>query len=345
MPQPAFAPFSLMGARVATDIDAASMEAWLEQALARKTTLDDTHPSLAERLGALGEKPVLVLPAAGAAADRLLGGALERITHEFDRRWHDGILPSWQERHREVREARQRLAELDAKHGSGVELTLQEAYDRALLTESPGGDAEGCIAQLRALHERAGDDPVLHYSLGLRLLARDDEIGAALLRRAMQRDPWEIVRCCRALREHCWRKGRKDEAHEWHRRMSERMELEHAAKKERDEIRSNDKFERHGMEVRALAQMQAQLKAIPGLRKAYFVRKRVSHMPERACYILGYTVRGGWLPWQAKGSVQVVLRRIQEAVTFPGETLILGVEGANAAFGRKFRWMRGSRVL
>jgi hypothetical protein len=186
---------------------------------------------------------------------------------------------------------------------------------------------------------------VLHYSLGLRLLARDDEIGAALLRRAMQRDPWEIVRCCRALRDHCWRKGRKDEAHEWHRRMSERMELEHAAKKERDEIRSTDKFDRHGMEAQALAQIQAQLKAITGLRKAYFVRKRVRTMPERACYILGYTVRRGWLPWKAKGSVQVVLRRIQEAVVFPGETLILGVEGGNAAFGRKFRWMRGSRIV
>ena len=38
----------------------------------------------------------------------------------------------------------------------------------------------------------------------------------------------------------------------------------------------------------------------------------------------------GWLPWKAKGSVQVVLRRIQEAVVFPGETLILSVEGGNA---------------
>jgi Zn-dependent protease with chaperone function len=345
MPQPAFAPFSVMGAQVATDIDRASIEAWLEQALARKTTLDDTHPSLTERLGALGEKPVLVLPAAGAAADRLLGGALERITREFDQRWHQGILPSWQERHREVQEARQRLAELDARHGAGAELTLQEAYDRALLTESPGADAEGCIAQLRALHERAADDPVLHYTLGLRLLARDDESGAALLKRAMQRDPWEIVRCCQALRDYCWRKARKDEAHEWHRRMSERMELEHAAKKERDEIRSNDKFDRHGIEAQALAQMQAQLEAVPGLRKAYFVRKRVRYMPERACYILGYSVRRGWLPWKAKASVQVVLRRIQEAVVFPGETLILSVEGANAAFGRKFRWMRGSRIV
>src|SRR5262249_1094345 len=184
MPRPAFAPFAAMGAQVAAEIDAASIEAWLDQALARKTTLDDTHPSLSERLGALGEKPALALPAAGAAADRLLGAALERITSEFDQRWHDGILPSWQERHREVQEARGRLVQLDAKYASGAELSLQEAYDRAILTGSAGNNPDGCIEQLRALLALAPDDPVLHYALGVRLLGRDDDSGIALLRRA-----------------------------------------------------------------------------------------------------------------------------------------------------------------
>jgi len=31
-------------------------------------------------------------------------------------------------------------------------------------------------------------------------------------------------------------------------------------------------------------------------------------------------------------------------VQFPGETLILSVQGENYRFGRKFRWMRGSRI-
>jgi Zn-dependent protease with chaperone function len=344
MPQPAFAPFSVMGTQVASEIDPASIEAWLAQALARKTTLDDTHPSLTERLGALGEEPALALPAPGASADWLLGAALERITREFDQRWHDGILPSWQERHREVQEARSRLTQLDAKHASGAELSLQEAYDRAILTGSAGNNADGCIEQLRVLQARAPDDPVVHYSLGARLLGRDDDSGIALLKRAMERAPSEIGRCCEALRDYCWRKGRNEEARDWHRRMSERMALEHAARKERDEVRTSDGFERHGVDPAALAQMQAQLKAIPGLRKVYFVKKRVRNMPERACYVLGFAL-DGWLPWGKKDSSQAVLRRIQESVQFPGETMILSVEGKNSAFGRKFRWMRGSRLV
>ena len=344
LPQPAFAPYSGMGARVAAEIDPASVQNWLAQALARKTTVEDTHPCLTERLQALEEKPVLALPAAGAAADRLLGATLERITREFDQRWHDGILPSWQERHREVQEARNRLAALDAKHASGEELTLQEAYDRALLTESPGGDADGCIAQLRALHERAGDDPVLHYTLGVRLLARDDESGIALLKRAMQKNPRDIVRCCEALRDYCWRKERKDEAHEWHRRMVERAELEAAANAERDQVRTREKFERHGLEPQILAALQAQVRSVPRLRKAYLVRKRVKHMPERVCYVFGYTI-GTFFRWHTKQRAAEVLAAIQEKVSFPGETLILCVEGENSAFRGKFRWMRGSRVV
>jgi len=185
---------------------------------------------------------------------------------------------------------------------------------------------------------------VLHYTLGVRLLGRDDDSGMALLKRAMERDPREIVRCCEALRDYCLRKGRNEEAREWHRQMSERMAVEHAARKERDEVRTSDKFEYHGIDPAALAQMQAQLKAIPDLRKAYFVKKRLQHMPERACYVLGFSL-GGWLPWGKKDSSQVVLRRIQETVQFPGETMILSVEGKNSAFGRKFRWMRGSRIV
>src|SRR5262252_8649414 len=104
----------------------------------------------------------------------------------------------------------------------------------------------------------------------------------------MERDPWEIVRCCEALRDHCWRKGRKEEAREWHRLMSEHMALQLAAEKERDGVRNSDKFERHGLDPAALAQLEA----IPGLRKAYFVKKRVRHMPERACCVLGFTLGG-----------------------------------------------------
>ena len=74
------------------------------------------------------------------------------------------------------------------------------------------------------------------------------------------------------------------------------------------------------------------------------MKKRVRHMPERACYVLGFAL-DGWLPWGKTDGSQAALRRIQQSVQFPGETMILSVEGGNSAFRRKFRWMRGSRIV
>ncbi len=344
IPQPAFMPYAAMSERVAGEIDPASTRPWLDRALARKTTLADTHPSLADRLAALGQQAGLAPPAAGTAADRLLGEALERITQAFDRRWHENILPAWQKRHGEIQEGRRRLAELGRKLDSGAELTLPEAYERATLTESAGGDVDAAIEQFRALNARAPDDPVALFSLGARLLGRDDATGRALVERAMQGDEDFIVPGCESLRDYCWRTGSEEEAREWHRRLLERAALQEAAAKERSEVRLTDKFERHGLSTEALGRLQAQLKAIPGLRKAYFVRKLVRHLPERTSHVLGFTV-GSVLHWHTKRRAADALERIRTAVEFPGATTIICVEGANYRFGRKFRWMRGSRIV
>jgi hypothetical protein len=74
------------------------------------------------------------------------------------------------------------------------------------------------------------------------------------------------------------------------------------------------------------------------------VKKRVRNFPDRPCYVLGFR-SGGLLQRHAKRRAAEVLARIQETVSFPGETLIINVEGENYRFGRKFRWMRGSRIL
>jgi hypothetical protein len=179
-PQPGFAPYFGLGQGVATELDDVSVQAWLDQAMARPTDLADTHPALSDRLKAIGAPPRLALPAVGQAADRLLGDALQAITESFDRRWTDDILPSWEERYRQVQDDRRQLAELNARLEEGSELTVQETYDRARLTETIGNDADDALAQFRALHERVPDHALACFGLGVRLLNRDDADGCAL---------------------------------------------------------------------------------------------------------------------------------------------------------------------
>jgi Zn-dependent protease with chaperone function len=343
-PQPAFAPYVGMGGGVAAELDNASTEAWLKQALDRKTDSSDTHPSLSDRLKAIGASARLAVPAAGAAADRLLGSALKSTTEEFDRRWKDSILPSWEERYRKVQDDRKLLSVLNEKFAGGTELTLQEAYDRARLTETAGRDRDAALDQFRTLHGRAPDDPVVCMALGARLLALDEASGIGLIEHAMSLDESTILEGCELLRDYHWRNGNKDGAHAWHGKLVERSELEQAAEKERGEVSLNDKFERHGLSDEAAEELRAALKAVAGLRRAYFVRKRVKHFADRPCYVLAYRAVGHFQLHREK-RVKEVLQNIQETVRFPGETVIISVDGKNYRFDRKFFWMRGARLV
>ncbi|HSE01137.1 MAG TPA: M48 family metalloprotease [Burkholderiales bacterium] len=347
LPQPRFAPFSALGGRLASDLrEETSVRGWLDQAIARATTVDDTHPGLSDRVKAIGEKPRFAPPAVGQAADRLLGEMLAGLTEEFDRDWREHIQPSWEQRHHDVQKARSRLAELDALAAAAPdgELALREAYERARLTESVGPGPDPALEQFRRLHERAPGDPSVSLSLGLRLLARDEEAGFPLVEQAMREDEENILPGCEALRDYCWRMKREQEAHAWHKQLVERAELLELARKERAELHVRDALEEHGLPEEAVARLRQQLQRIPGLRKAYLVRKRVEHLSHHPLYVLGHVVSPWWKPHRKKLAA-TVQQAILDNVSFPGETLIISVEGENARFSRKLRRVTRSRIL
>lgn len=341
-PQPAFAPYREMRADLPRAVPPDAISHWIEQAMQEQTGLSDTHPCLNDRLSALGESPRYAPPEAGQSAEILLGPSLARLTAQFDERWASSTAERWRQRYEEVREGREQLAKLEQKLAGREELTPQEAYDRAIFTESYGAGGDAALVQFEALQQTAPKDPVLCYALGVRWLNRKDERGIALVQYAMESDANAYVPGAEALRDYYWRIGSRDEAHRWHERMLQRAEMDRLAKQERAQVHLSDKYERHGLDEQTIAAMCAKLKTIPNLRKAYLVRKQVKHYPEQPLYVLGYTVRRALRPKQRRADVQ---EQILSEVVFPGETMVVSVEGDNYRFGRKFRWMRGSRIL
>jgi Zn-dependent protease with chaperone function len=342
--QPAFAPFAQLNQGLATDLDAAAARQWLERAMAQYTSSADTHPALADRLAALREGPANRPPAPGEGADRLLGPALSVITQEFDDGWKARIMPSWAERHRSVQQGRARLAQLDALAADG-DLAIEPAYERARLTDAIGRDADAALQQLRVLAERAPDQAGVLFALATRLLARDDDAGRNLIDRAMALDQAAIAPGCEAMRDYCARIGRHDEARAWHQRLVERAALDQAAEKERNTLRVSDTFEPHGLAPQVLAALDAQLRAVqPQIRRAWLAKKRVRQMIDRPCYVLGFAVTSPLRLHNGKRAAQA-LAAIREAVQFPGEMLILNVEGDNYRFGRKLRRVKTARII
>ena len=343
-PHPAFAPYANFAVGLANDLDATSVQTWLDQALARQTNLADTHPALSDRLSALGTAAELALPTPGEAADRLLGQRREALIACFDQHWQDGISSAWEARYQEVQNDRQKLGELNARLERGENLDPNEAFDRALLTESVGGNPENAQNQIEALQAAHPDNALFCLALGARRLNRNDPSGCALLEQAMQLDENATAKCCELLRDYHWRENRRAEADAWHQRLVKRQELVAAAERERSRILTSDKFERHGLDEASIEALREQLKKIPGLAKAYLVKKRVKHLAHIPCYILGFRARG-FFGFQRKRYDPDILRQLQHQVRLPGETLIMSIDGGNYRFGRKFAWMRGTRIL
>ena len=344
VPQPAFAPFSAMGERLSRQIDETRAHGWLEVAMARETTIDDTHPSLSDRLKSLGEAPRNVAPAPGAAADALLGAALGRITHEFDASWKAAIAESWERRHRAVREGRTRLAQLDAQASGAAQLSVDEAFERAVLTEQFGAGDDDALDQFRRLHERAPDHVPLLLNLGRRLLDRDDEAGRPLVERAIELERAALMPGCEAIRNYLWRKGRKDEARAWHARLAEAAQKEELARQERSDLKFRSRLEPHGLPREAIEALQARLRTVARLRKVYLARKHLEHFPERPLLVMGFTVTPWWR-WTDRRTAAEVQRALLTGVALPHEAIVFCLEGSNAAFAKKFRRIGGSRLL
>ena len=343
VPQPAFAPYSKIGDNLSHELASTLAKDWLDQSMQEETGIADTHPSLKDRLRALGQEPVLAPPAPGKGADLLLGSALDEITLELDRQWSDAIAPAWQKRYEEVQQGRKQLEELTRDRDSR-ELTHDEMFALATLTESFGADADAALEQLRALHALAPDRVLFGFALGMRLLRRDDPAGIALVEDAIRRDEDAVAPGCEALRDFHWRNGDKENAHRWHDNMLERHAVLNAAQLERANIASSDKFAAHDLPPEAIANLQTQLAGIPELRKVYLVRKEVRHLPDRPLYICAFTITSPWRRHNAKKAA-AIQQKIVETVRFPGETFILNAEGKNSAFESKLGKVREAQII
>ena len=341
-PRPEFSLFAEMDQAMTTHVDQTLRHGGLAEAMARKTSVADTHPALADRLRALGQEPKLALPVAGEAADGLLGQSLPSISADLDRRWRDGIAPAWEQRHQQAQMDRRRLAELDARAENG-ELDVDECLQRAMLTNDVGPGAAAAEEHLHALHADNPEHAATSFALGSLLLRRDDEQGMALIEQAIERAPDAIAPGCALLRDFHAKHGRDAQARHWHERWRERQELLEQAQAERGRISARDSFEPHGLPADAVEALRKRLGLVPAVRKAWLARKQVRYLPAQPHLVLAFTV--SWWSLNTENKGRAALNRIVELVEFPAPVSVLYLQGGYARVGKKLRKIEGSRIL
>jgi Zn-dependent protease with chaperone function len=341
-PQPAVSPFSGFVAPAPADLSGADTRRWLGGALARPTTYSDSHPCLKERLQALGAEPQIALPAAGAAADGLLGQQSASLANTFDAHWRLRVQPSWEKAYQNTQKSRARVAELRGR-AAGAGLATPESIELADLEEHVGDGAARALALRRALIVSDPDSDVARFALARQLLSQDDAAGVALMEAVIDRQPDAIVAGSELLRDYCWRRGETDGARRWHERAVAGAQQLQAAKRERERLGPSDFWLPHGLDAAALQALIARLKQIQDLREAYLVRKRVTHRPEVPLYLLGFSATRFGFTGDAR--TRAVMEQLRKLTEFPGETVIVNIGSGHERFARRFRATAGSRIL
>jgi Zn-dependent protease with chaperone function len=338
--QPSFGPYRELNARAREGLEAADTQRWLEQAMARTTTYDDTHPCLAERLAAIRAQAEVVLPEPDAASDTLFGSHREVLDKRFDQEWLDRIELSWKAVYQRTQANREHLKALRERAAAGP-LDLDDSLALAGLEEAEGAGPDAALAMRRALFEREPSSVWVRFALGRQLLQRDELEGVPLVQETLDKDPEANVAGAELLRDFWWRKGDRQLAQQWHDHLVQAAQGLQQSRQERMNRQLHAGWKPHELSPEAVQTLLAQLQKVPGLRSAFLARSVSDNGTDPPVHVLGFGAqRFGYV---SPETVARISEQLSTAVAFDG--LIAYVEGTNGWLKSKFEAIPGSQIL
>ncbi len=289
-------PYRLLRDAMPASLSHAKANSWLADGLKRLSDVDDTHPSLRDRLSFAEVKPGLPRAAETSAAQALLGSALKDWIARLDARWREEVGRSWSERHRYANGQRHLIDELRNESATGP----IDADDHLLWSRAArllDGDAAG-ESVLRALVEQRPDSLAGRYELGMQLIdeaadARSEE-GAELLRGVAEagNHPWAFSA---AARREAWleRRERFDELKKWRELLKTRDAEATAAMEALHDFERPQHFEPAQLSRRVLRSLQDLLRGERAAGRAFVVRKSDAAAPDwRFCLVIVERAKG-----------------------------------------------------
>jgi Zn-dependent protease with chaperone function len=335
-----------LAAALRDQLPARDIGAWTDEALRRPTDYADTHPSLADRLTALGVSSEAARQLAGSAGDVsaavfYLGARGPSLTRTLEQSWRNGMAAQWVARHHAVQEARGRLAELDSKAGTGA-LTAEEQWERVGLTAEFDHHAAVPLAE-ELLHLDA-DHAGARMFVGRILLEQGDERGVRHLEVAMQATPHAVLPACDSLFEFFWTRGRRSDAERFRKVAEEHAATIEAARVERTSPPKRGDLCRHDLPPDAIRRMREALAEYP-LSEFYVVRRRVTNLPEIPCYLVGMVVRRKWYQFADEAKDVQLRDRVMREIGWPEETYGFLLEHSLRKLRKEFRAVPHARVM
>jgi Zn-dependent protease with chaperone function len=265
-------------------IPADAAERALAGALGRPTGIEDTHPSLSDRLAALQVEARVPACFQITAAHVLLGAKRLQLMEEFDVAWRESLAQPWKERHAFMQSMRERLAAHEAT-ARARELDEEEQWDLATALEAVRGGA-AALPVLDQLLRRAPEHAPALYARGRIRLDTNDEGGAGDIERAMQLDEEAREPGAQLLYTYFYARHDLSRCDRYLRTLQQVQQDRNLAGLERAQLRSQDVLVPHGLTREALTAFLHALEGEPKVRRAWLARKRVRHLSRVPAYVL-----------------------------------------------------------
>jgi Zn-dependent protease with chaperone function len=342
-PEPTFAPYSSFFAQAVSEAPKSDLERWQATALNQIASHVDTHPSLKDRLKAIGAPAEFAPPQKGEGSDELLGSACERLEKTFDSQWRKHVSDSWQKYHEEAKGKRVRLAALQSAIAESP-LTEQESVELAGLEEQFGAGSTAAFPILRDAVARFPSSATARFALARHLLREGQDEGIQIMESVIEDDPTALLAGSELLRDYFGERGDPLKSKVWRDRYVDEAIRLHRAQQGRQRLLLSDRFAHHELDAAIVAKLIQQLKTIKGIRRAYLVRKIDSAFPDLPLYVLGVKTTG-FFQLHSKSRAERIVKDISQTLVFPGETMILGVDADLYKFERKMRRVKGSRLV
>jgi len=339
--QPTFAPYGAFGGSTLLAMPKEECDRWQSEALTMQTSYSDTHPSLTDRLKAIGGAADFRPPEPGEGAERLLGGLRTSLESRFDLAWRKQIEPAWRKIHEQTQKARVRLSEL---RSASSPLGHDQALERAGLEEEIGDGVEVALAERRGIVDRFPDSLVASFALGRQLLTSDSAEGIGLIEAVMAKETDAEQPGAELLRDYYWRRGEEETARRWHEKAVKAARAHYEAYLERKEVRDTDSLLPHGLKPEDLNALVAQVKAIEGLRSAWLVRKAVRYYPDRPVFLLSYTCTPVFA-LKSDAKTRRIQHKLTKEVSFPGQTFVVCAEGKRKSFRLVTDRILGAKII
>jgi Zn-dependent protease with chaperone function len=312
---------------------------WQQAALFLTSSEGDTHPSLRERLAAIGAAAEFAPPSPGESADQLLGSNLGRVASSLDGDWRIRIQKTWETLYQIGQQQRRQLLNLRAA-ALVSPLAEAQALLHASLEECIGAGPLAALSMRSALLERFPQSLGVQFALGRQRLLAGEAVGATLVEGVISKDLNALAPGAELLRRYHSGRGELSLAEVWRQRYA----LGLAAQGERQAFALLDEALPHGLMEQVLTGLVRQLRTVSHLKGVYLVRKKILHFTQHPVYVLGFRSTGLFGRYDRARAASVA-QTIRQRISFPARLLIVDMESDHSRLAWALHCTFGARIM